>query len=114
MAVGGVVGGRERTDVDVDHAGRVRAVDEHVHAARLELAHQLGDREHQRRLARHVIEHREPRARRDAREHRFDHRLGARDRERHLRHDDAAAALGGDVLEDVARGVVLVVGHEEL
>ena len=67
VQVGRVPVDAQRGDVDVDRAGRMGGVDQHRHAARATRRGHLGERQDQRRLARDVVEQRDPRARRDAR-----------------------------------------------
>src|SRR6266446_6569391 len=114
VAVAGVVRGTERAEVERQHAGRVRAVDQRVDAAPGELAHEPLDGQHEARRAGHVIEQREPGARRDPRQHGFNDRVRRREREGNGHDHDLRPRRGGHEVEHVPARVVGVVGHQEL
>ncbi len=113
VAVAGVVRGADPAHVQRQHPRRVRAVDQRVHSALGERAHQRLDREHQPGGAGHVIDEGQPRARRDRGEHRVDH---PRRRDARPGHGgrDHADPCGLEHAEGVAAGVVGVVGGEHL
>ena len=68
VAVADRVGGADRVEVDVHHARGVCAVDERVDPAVVERGHDLRHRQHERRRARDVVHHHEPRSWADGRE----------------------------------------------
>src|SRR5581483_7190098 len=114
VAVAGVIRRAERAEVDVDHAAGVRTVDERVDAAGGERRHEPGDREDEARRARHVVDEREPRPRRDAGEHGVDDGVGPGERKGHLGDDHARAPPLGGEPDRVAARVVGVARHEQL
>ena len=86
VAVAGVVGGAERAEIERHHPRRVGAVDQRVDAAAAR-ARRRGAAIGSTRAGRagHVIEQRQPRARRDRGQHRVHHLVGRRERKRDRR-----------------------------
>ena len=114
VQVAGVVRGAKAGDIQLHHAGRVRAVDQRVDPALRQRGNQLLHRQHQRRGRRDVVEHRQTGSRRDGAHHGRHHRIRRFERERNLRHDHAGAAARRHVVKRVAHGVVLMVGGQQL
>ena len=96
VAVAGPVGGSEAVEIDRHHAGRVRAVDQRVDPAAIELGDQLGDGQDQGRRAGDVADQDEPCPLRDLGEDRVERLAWVGDRERDPRDDDPCAIAGGD------------------
>jgi hypothetical protein len=114
VAVARVVGRAEGGQVELDHAGRVRAVDEHVDAAPLQSLDEARDGQHQARRARDVVDERQARGRRHPREQRFDDLFRIAQREGQRRAHDARAARLRHRVGRVAAGRVGRVGDEQL
>ena len=115
VQIAGVVGGAERVEIEREHAGRVRAVDERVDAALRSapsISRAIG--KINAGLAGDVIDEQQPRAIGDALQHALDDFVRRRDRERHVDRDDLRAGESGDVVERVARRVVFVRRDEQL
>jgi hypothetical protein len=104
----------ERVEVERNHAGGMRAVDERIDSAIREGAHDPGNRDDECGRARYVADHREARPiGRRVEQPRDDVVLGY-GRERQPRDDDARAVARGHMSGDVQDRVVLVVGGEDL
>ena len=97
-----------------EHPGRVRAVDERVDAAPVELGDELRDGQDERGRAGHLADEDQPGPLRDRTEDRLE-RLGRpADRERDPRDDDPGPVPLRDRAQRVDRGVVLVVVGQQL
>ncbi len=108
-----VIGRAEAREVERDHPEGVRAVHQRVHAARRKLGDETLDREDERRRARDVIQDREARVRRNARENAGNDFLFGTQRKRNFRHDDSRAGAGRHVVESLLARGVRVVRREE-
>ena len=113
VAIAGVVGGADPADRQRQHARCVRAVDERIHTALGERAHQRLDREHETGRAGDMIDEREPGPLRHRREHGIDHlrRIDIRPRDRGS-HDVNSEPLRR--AQRIPAGVVRVVRREKL
>ncbi len=114
VAVAGVVSRAEPREVDRQHARGVRAVDQHVHAPRLQRRDQRLDREHHAGRAGHVVEKDEPGPSGDGAEHRVRHVDRTAEREGHLGHHHLCPGTLGHGTERVGAGIVGVVRGEQL
>ena len=103
--------GRERKR---QHPGRVGAVDERLDSTLAQGRHDALERENQARRAGDVVDQHEPGPRGHAAEDRVDHRVRGGERKRDAHHHDPRARAASRVAERVVRGVVLVIGHDEL
>ena len=103
------VGRADRGEVDIDHARRMRAVDERLDPAVVERGHDLGNRQHERRRAGDVIQHDEPRSRADGREHGVARSLGSDAPKWDARgHQTGARGIGRRLKRVAGRGVGVV------
>jgi hypothetical protein len=104
----------DRAHVEREQAGGVRSVDERVDSASGQLIDDRRDGEDQRRLAGDVIDEEQARAIGDLLQHALHDHVRGGDGERHVHFDDLRAIDSRDVVERVARGVVLLRRHQQL
>ena len=114
MAVADGVGRADGGEVDVDHARRVRAVDERLDPAVVERCHDLGNGQHERRRAGDVIQHDEPGSRADRRQHGVARRLGCDAWKWDARGHQPGSGGIGRRLKRVAGGGVRVIEQDDL
>ncbi len=114
VGVAGPPGGGEPAQIDLDHARRVRSVDQRVDPAPVELPDDGLDREHEGGGRGDVADEREPGSLADRLEVRLHHLGRVLDRERHPHDSQRRAIPLRRRTHGVEGGVVLVVAREQL
>ena len=85
-----------------------------IHAALVQMPHQLFDWKYHRRRAADMVQQRDPRPLGHTRQYRVQDLIGRFDGNGNLRDDDPCATPIGDIAGDIGTGVVTVVGDEDI